>query len=153
MSDRRFTLDTNILVYALDQRADYRHGISSHIIDRGVRLDCWLTLQSVSEFYSAVTRKRLVSRTEAIAQALDWLDMFQMASASSNAVRTALASVAAGRASYWDALLVATAAEAGCSAILTEDLADGTTMFGVRIVNPFAGAALSPAAEALLIAE
>jgi predicted nucleic acid-binding protein len=50
-------------------------------------------------------------------------------------------------------VLIHTAAEAGCSAILTEDLADGATLAGVRIINPFAGAALSPAAEALLSTE
>jgi predicted nucleic acid-binding protein len=37
-------------------------------------------------------------------------------------------------------LLVATAAEAGCRLILTEDLADGTTLGGVAIHNPFATA-------------
>lgn len=40
-----------------------------------------------------------------------------------------------------------TTAEAGCTVILTEGLADGATLAGVRIVNPFAGAFLSPAAE------
>ena len=40
--------------------------------------------------------------------------------------------------------------EAGCAAILTEDMADGSALFGVRIVNPVSGAALSPAAAALL---
>jgi predicted nucleic acid-binding protein len=45
---------------------------------------------------------------------------------------------------------VTTAAEAGCTAIFTEDLADGTELAGVRIINPFAGPALSAAAEALL---
>jgi hypothetical protein len=52
-------------------------------------------------------------------------------------VRTALTDAAVGRASYWDALLVATAGEAGCRVILTEDLADGADLSGVRIRNPF----------------
>ena len=42
-----------------------------------------------------------------------------------------------GRASYWDALLVATAAEAGCSLILTEDMAHGAVLNDVEIHNPF----------------
>ena len=50
-----------------------------------------------------------------------------------------MTTAAAGQASYWDALLVATAAEAGCTAILTEDLADGGVLLGMRILNPFAG--------------
>jgi hypothetical protein len=37
-----------------------------------------------------------------------------------------------------------TAADATCTAILTEDLPDGTVMAGVRIVNPFGIGTLSP---------
>ena len=74
---------------------------------------------------------------EAAAQAQDWLIAFPFNSASAEAVRTALANAVAGRASYWDGLLVATAAEAGCTLVLTEDLAHGTTLGGVEIHNPF----------------
>ena len=87
---------------------------------------------------------------EAVSLANAMMDLFPTAAASASAVRTALRIASAGHASYWDALLLATAAEAGCVAVLTEDLADGTTLAGVRIINPFAGDALSPDAEALL---
>jgi predicted nucleic acid-binding protein len=153
MSDRRFTLDTNILVYALDRQAGDRHGLAGRIIGLAVWANCCLTLQSISEFYAVVTRKRLVSVAGARDQALDWLDMFPVVGASAGAVGTALTTAATGRVSFWDALLVITAAEAGCTTILTEDLADGTLLADVRIINPFAGAALSAAAEMLLIQE
>jgi hypothetical protein len=45
---------------------------------------------------------------------------------------------------------VHTAAEAGCTAILTEDLAGDTALAAVRVINPFAAAGLSSAAEAVL---
>lgn len=140
MSDasERFTLDTNVLVYAIDNAAGIRHQLAGHIVRHAVRRDCWLTLQAVSEFYAAVTRKGIVSRFDAAAQAADWLELFSCAPASETAVRAALSDAVAGRASYWDALLVATAGEAGCVAILTEDLADGCELNGVRIYNPFA---------------
>jgi predicted nucleic acid-binding protein len=153
MSGERFSLDTNILVYALDANAGDRHVLAARIVKQAVRCECYLTLQSVSEFFAVVTRKRLVSRDEAIAQARDWLDLFRTVPASADAVRNALDAAASARASYWDALLVATAAEAGFTAILTEDLTDGSLLHGVRILNPFAGAALSPEATTLLAAE
>ncbi len=153
MSDRPFTLDTNILVYALDRQAGDRHLLAGQIIALARRANCWLTLQSISEFYAAVTRKRLVNATAARDQALDWLDMFRSVPASSSGIRAALAAAAAGRASYWDALLIATAAEAGCTAILTEDLSSDSSVYGVRIINPFAGAVLSAEAEATLRGE
>jgi predicted nucleic acid-binding protein len=97
-----------------------------------------------------VTRKRLVRQSEASAQAHDWLEMFSTVAPSANAIRAALTSTGAGRASYWDALLIATAAAAGCTAIRTEDMADGSTLHGVRIMNPFVGDALPSAVLTLL---
>ena len=136
----RFTLDTNLLVYAVDRAAGARHEVAAEIIPRASGLGCILTLQAISEFFAVVSRKGTMPRDEAAAQAADSLSIFQCAAASASAVRTALADAIAGRASYWDALLVATAAEAGCRVILTEDLADGTTLGGVAIHNPFAAA-------------
>ena len=153
MSGSRFTLDSNILVYALDRLAGDRHLLAARIIARAQFADCLLILQSVSEFYAAATRKRLVSPRIAREQATDWLTMFTTAAASAGSVRAALASAASGYASYWDALLLHTAAEAGCTTILTEDMADGSTVAGIRIVNPFADGALSSAAETLLSTE
>lgn len=39
--------------------------------------------------------------------------------------------------SFYDALIVASAAEAGCRELLTEDMSDGMTIGGVTIRNPF----------------
>ena len=150
-ASERFTLDTNLLVYAIDSAAGIRHQLSREIVQYAVGLDCWLTLQAVSEFYAAVSRKRVVPPADAAAQAIDWLDLFPCAAASSSAVRAALADAVAGRTSYWDGLLLATAREAGCVAILTEGLADGAELGGVRIHNPFAaGGGLTGSARRLL---
>lgn len=150
MSGDRFSLDTNVLVYALDRQAGSRHLRARSIIEAAATADCWLTLQSISEFYAVASRKRLASTAEVQAQAQDWLDLFRTATASADAVRAALATAAAGRASYWDALLLATAGEAGCTAVLTEDLAGGSVLLGVRVINPFAGDALPAEVETLL---
>jgi predicted nucleic acid-binding protein len=153
MSDKRITLDTNILVYALDRGAGERHVLASQIIARSPFVDCWLTLQSISEFYTVVSRKRLVSAAEAADQARDWLAIFPSVAASASAVRTALDVVVGGQMAYWDALLIATAAEAGCTTILTEDMGDGSLLHGVLVLNPFADDGLAPAAETLLTAD
>ena len=41
------------------------------------------------------------------------------------------------RLNHWDALIVETASRAGTDRLLTEDLANGSTLRGVAIVNPF----------------
>jgi predicted nucleic acid-binding protein len=138
------------LVYSVDLAAGARHLVAKQIVTQAHLCSCCLTLQSISEFYAAVTRKGVMRPREAAPVAGAMLDLFQLATASASAARTALRIASAGQASYWDALLLATAAEAGCAAILTEDLADGASLCGIRIINPFAGNKLSPAAEVLL---
>jgi predicted nucleic acid-binding protein len=134
----RFTLDTNLLVYSIDNKSEERHRLAREIVDHAVERDCWLTLQALGEFYVAATRKGITPPAEAAAQVVDWLELFPSAAASAAAIRVASTLAAAGQASYWDALLVATAAEAGCDLILTEDMAHGSTLSGVRIHHPFA---------------
>lgn len=140
MSDAsdRFTLDTNILVCSVERDAGTKHDAAVRIVNRAVDADCWLTFQAVSEFFAAVTRKQIIPPDTAAALASSWLALFPCATASAEAIRRALADAVAGRASHWDALLVATAAEAGCTLILTEDMSDGSTLGGVAIHNPFA---------------
>jgi len=153
MNGETFTLDTNILVYSVDLTAGTRHETARQIMHRAALASCRLTLQAVSEFYAVATRKGMMPPLEAANFASAAIDLFRAVPASAGAVRAALATAASGRASYWDALLIHTAAEAGCTAILTEDLSDGSALAGVRIINPFAGGALSAAADALLTAD
>src|SRR6267143_675295 len=114
MSDasERFTLDTNLLVYSVDGSAGNRHRVALEIVDRAADFDCWLTLQALSEFYTAVSRKRIMRAADAAAQVIDWITSFPCVAPSLAAVRSGLSDSLAGRASYWDALLVATAREA-----------------------------------------
>ena len=137
VSATRFTLDSNVLIYSIDRIEGAKHEAARHILLHAVRHDCWLTLQSLSEFYAVVTRKRIMPPLEAAAQVQDWLALFRLVAVTADAIRAAMANAAAGRASYWDALLVATAAQAGCTLLLTEHMADGARLGGVEIHNPF----------------
>jgi predicted nucleic acid-binding protein len=137
VTDRRFTLDTNILVYAVNGAAGAKHEASQRIVVAAARFDCVLTLQAVSEFYWVVSRKGLVQSALAAERANDFLITFRCVPASESAVRAALPHAVAGRAAYWDALLITTAAEAGCNLLLTEDMHDGGLLNGVHIRHPF----------------
>ena len=150
MSGERFTLDTNILVYSVDRLAGPRHLMARRIMDFAPRQDCWLTLQAVSEFYAAASRKGKMPSSDAAAQAADWIEIFPALPASAGAVRVALTAASLGRASYWDALLIATAAEGGCGTILSEDMQNGGVYDGVRVLNPFGDEMLTAEAARLL---
>ena len=53
----RYTLDSNILVYAVDLDAPGKRDRAQDILITATKEDAWLTLQALSEFFHAVTRK------------------------------------------------------------------------------------------------
>ncbi len=122
------------------------------IVQRAARLNCVLTLQSLAEFFRATTRKQIVPYAEAAAQVERWLKLFpDLALASASALASAMAAAASGRFAFFDALLLATAGEAGCVAVLSEDMADGATLGRVRVLKSFDTAGrISPLARALI---
>lgn len=150
MNARRFTLDTNVLVYAADSRAGAKHAIALAILDRAPRCDSLLALQVLGEFYAAVTRKSIVSPSQAAQAVRGWLATFETVAASNGALRSALDAAGAGRLSFWDAMLLATAREAGCSLVISEDMGDGTRFHGLIVRNPFAGGRLPADLASLL---
>lgn len=136
--ERRFSLDSNILVYAADRDADEnRHKTSLALMEHAATSDCVLTLQSLTEFFFATTRKRLLRPEEASAFVADWLEVFQVAPNAVGDLQEAMRVLERFRISFWDAMLWATARRAGCSAILSEDFQDGQVVQDVRFVNPF----------------
>ena len=150
MTPERFSLDTNILVYAADVAAGKRHGRALEILDRAVRRDCVLTLQALAEFFHAATRKQMVARTEAAAQLRDWATAFPTVSDDPASLWMALEFAADGRLSLWDGLLLATADRHACEVVLSEDMQDGTRFGGVTVLDPFVGEVL-PARVAELL--
>ncbi len=57
----------------------------------------------------------------------------------------------AGRFQFYDALLLATTGAAGCTAVISEDMADGATLGTVEVVAAFdAAGGIGPRALALL---
>ena len=76
----RFSLDTNILVCAVDRDAGERHERSTELMGRAAQRDCVLTVQALAEFFHATTRKNLLEPSRATAFVRDWLDVFHVTS-------------------------------------------------------------------------
>jgi predicted nucleic acid-binding protein len=150
MSAERFTLDTNVLVYAADNTAGARHERALEIVDRAVDCNCILTTQALGEFYAAVTRKNLMPKRDAGALVRDWVELFPIVSASASALLDATQAAQTGRFAFWDAMLLATAREAGCVAALSEDMEGGSRFGSIAILNPFTGGTIPAAVQRLL---
>jgi len=139
MSAKRFTLDTNILVYAVDSGDEERHRRAQEVIEVMLTQDCVLTLQSLSEFYFTVTRKGKLPPTQAKKQVEGWQALFSVVTASPATLNRAIASVELHQLSFWDAMLWSAARDAGVTQLLSEDFQNGQELGGIRIVNPFFG--------------
>ena len=150
MTDRRFTLDTNVLIYAIDSAEGDKHHRAMEIVERAAQTDCVLAIQALGEFYVTSQRRRLLPAAQAAAQIADWIELFAtMAAATANTL-TAAREAAAARFGYWDAMLLSTAGSHGCAMLLSEDMADGLALGGVTVRDPFRGDRLPDEIEALL---
>ena len=151
MSAERFTLDTNILVYFHDFTDPAKQSLSTSIVKSAVALDCVLTLQSIGECFVSVRRVLASSSTDAARRARMFVANFPIVEPSQQALKAALSAAEAEKFAFWDALLLATAAEAGCTICLSEDMKDGAKLGSITVRNPFDRNTLSKAAQALLL--
>jgi predicted nucleic acid-binding protein len=95
----------------------------------------------LSEYYVTVTRKL----TPGLSPEEAWADVSALMAWDPVAIDGALLRVARDvearyGLSWWDAMIIAAAAEAGCATVYSEDLSDGQMYVGVQVVNPLADA-------------
>jgi len=138
MSGKRVSLDTNILIYAIDKDAGAKQAAAIGLIEKCVlEYDCVLTLQSLSEFYFAATRKGIVIHSDAEVQIKDWQLLFPTILPSIHTVKYALKAVDEHNLSFWDAMLWSVAQENNVTELYSEDFQQGRELKGVTFVNPF----------------
>ena len=135
-------LDTNVLVYAYDVSETRRRVIAKGLVD-----DVWdagggvLTLQNLSEFFFAVTRKvqKRVPVVDAKTIVSDILHSSRWMVIDRNAgtVMKAMELVESVRAPFWDALIAACMLEHGIEVIVTENEKDFKHIPGLTVINPF----------------
>lgn len=132
------TLDTNILIYAIDRDSGAKNDRARTLMGVAARADAYLTLQALSEFYFATTRKNLLSKEKAQSYINDWRSVFNITAASEASLVDAMSAVAEHRFSFWDAMIWAAAKRVGCRVIFSEDMQHGRILENVEIINPFA---------------
>jgi predicted nucleic acid-binding protein len=141
------TLDSNILVYAVDARDRVKQQAAITIVSSTSKVPSKFGLQVLGEFFVASTRKIRVP-AEVARQRIEYLlATFETFHQTPSAVGRAIAENSRGRFSYWDAVLLASAEEAGCTVMLSEDMGDGTKFGNLVVRNPFGPNGLSDAAK------
>jgi predicted nucleic acid-binding protein len=145
-----FCLDTNILIYSVDDRDRLKQDVARRVVYRAVETNSILGLQVVGEYQNALKRRMKLSPEHAAMAAAFILKSFDTFAYDRDAVTRALEAARAYRFSYWDALLLASAEKSGVTALLSEDMHDGGAFGRVEIVNPFAADGMSHRAQTLL---
>jgi predicted nucleic acid-binding protein len=131
-------VDTNILLYTIDEAPE-----SAPKRQRAQQLllsDPWgWSIQVAAEFFvNAISPKRTFRLESAQAAALveTWLT-FPTLPLTADLVRAAIRLHRRYQLAYWDAAIIAAAAELGCRKVYSEDLNSGQDYDGVTVVNPF----------------
>ncbi len=132
-------VDTNVLVYAHDNKAGHKHLEAMRILQGLSQQRAGaLSMQVLQEFYVTVTRKIAspLSREEARAIVEDFSHWCVATSPAD--IRQAFLIEDGARIGFWDALIVAAALRCGATKVISEDLNPGQTIAGIQIENPFA---------------
>ncbi len=134
----RVFLDTNVLAYQFDAGEPLKQQRVRELVTDTTHTFV-VSTQVLLELFVVITRKlQPPISQEAALRALVGLTRLHVGPADARLVLRAASTAGKHKLSVWDAMIVEAAAEAGCEEIWTEDLAAGSTLRGVRIVNPLA---------------
>jgi predicted nucleic acid-binding protein len=144
----RVALDSNILIYAELEPDSEKGTRSADLILRAAR-DGVIPAQVLGEYLRFVQRRVPASFEAAMRQAAIYRALFLTPPTTDAIVNAASEMAGAHRMQLWDCVICAAAIDAGAKVLLSEDMQDGRTIDGMRLVNPFA-AANAEAIEAAL---
>jgi predicted nucleic acid-binding protein len=133
----RLTVDSNILVYALDAANPAKRDVARTLLLALRNADVVLTAQVLAEFVNVVRRKLPSGYGAAKDQAKRWAQLFPVLSTSGDDVIRAAAFAEKHRLQLWDAVIWQVARAGGATLFLSEDLHDGVTIQGMTVLNPF----------------
>jgi predicted nucleic acid-binding protein len=134
----RVFIDTNLLVYADDLDAGEKTVRARQLVGEALRAQTGvLSTQVLQEFFVVTTRKLGVA-PEIARRKVELLATMDVVSVQIPHILHAIDLHRLHSLSFWDALILACAAAAGCPRLWSEDLQHGAVISGVRIENPFA---------------
>jgi predicted nucleic acid-binding protein len=132
------TADTNVFVYAVDLRYPIKKRICADILAALASRRAPVGLQVAGEVFSVLSGHMRRPPWEAAQASRNLLASGPSFGTTRYSIERALAEAATGRFSFWDANLLSAAEEAGCTHMISEDMADGVRLGRIEVVHPFA---------------
>ncbi|MDR3573278.1 MAG: PIN domain-containing protein [Anaerolineaceae bacterium] len=132
-------IDSNILIYAHDVSAGAKHTAAKELVQRlwETGSGC-LSVQVLQEFYEIITRK--VANpipADMAAEIIRDLRYWHICTPTIDDVLGAIDLQHRYHTSFWDAMVIQTAACMDCRVLWSEDLANDQVYGGVQVKNPF----------------
>lgn len=136
MTDRCF-LDTNILVYSIDESDGLKRRAASSLVTELSRTGSGvISTQVLQEFYNVITRKTGCSKEKARELVKKLSECFEVHTNSAPDIIRAIDISMRTQFSFWDSLILSAAIASGCSVLYSEDLNNGQFVENIRIANP-----------------
>jgi predicted nucleic acid-binding protein len=133
----RIAVDTNVLAYAEGVNGPERQAEAVQVLYSLRAHQRVIPIQVFGELFSVLRRKTARTGDVIRQNVLAWQDIATCVPTTWNVLLRAGDLATDHRLNIWDAVIFAAAAEAGCNALLSEDMQDGFLWGGVRIINPF----------------
>jgi len=133
----RVSFDTNILIYSIDLRDMDKHAIARKIVRRCGEINGVISLQCLSEFYRATTKKQLLPAglaRDIVEETRAAIDV--VAPIEADLLR-AIELHQTHKQQFFDALMRATVERAGGATLFSEDMGHGTKLGRLTVLNPF----------------
>lgn len=136
MSVRSF-FDTNVLVYADDKTSPAKQRRAIELVAQHRRgRSGVVSLQVLQEYFVTVTRK-LGLDPRIARRKVELLAEFDVVAPDVSDILAAIDLHRLHQISFWDAMVVRAAGQAGCAVLFSEDMQASREVDGVRVVNPF----------------
>ncbi len=132
----RFTIDSNVLVYG-QQRIPFRSDVARTIVNALPGLDVIFTTQALAEFLKIVRQKNAAELPKAIEEVELWSRVFPCVATEPDDLVAAARLAERYRLQFWDSLILTVAGSVGAAFMLSEDMQDGATYGGVKVLDPF----------------
>ena len=133
----RVALDTNVLVYAEGVNGTERAYQAQAALEAHADDELVVPAQALAELFTVLTRKARWPAEKARAAVLAWHDACVVVETTTPVLMEAMDVSAIHQYSLWDSVMLAAAAQAGCRALLSEDMQAGFIWRGVEVRRPF----------------
>jgi predicted nucleic acid-binding protein len=133
----RVALDTNVLAYAEGVNGQDSKDTALAVLRDVFEHEVMVPAQALGELFVVLTRKARREAAVARDAVLGWSDSFPLIDTTPAVILEAMELVTTHRLGFWDSVMLAGAAQAGCRLLLSEDMQDGFTWRGVTVRNPF----------------